>query len=183
MPEILLSPIDATAQVMRELEDRGLIVRLAPSNHELPAPPGQTKGTAVYRADAAFGQHMVLAVTCNEPHLRRFGHHLEREEFLFIGDPAREPLYLTFFRGQHPELAQKAADGSLCAGDFTCLRVAWNDPEASFFTMQAGVPHGECTLRATDRPPSFYVTESTGITTEKTDLRGFTLRIQGQAAP
>jgi len=180
MSTITLKPVAATPEVMRDLEARGLIIRLAPGNHDLPAPAGICKDSAVYRADPAFGQHMLLAVTCNQPGLQRFGHHLEREEFLFIGDPAREPIYLTLFLGQHTELQAKVADGSLCAADFICLHIAWNDPECSFFTMLTGVPHGECVLRSTDNAPSFYVTESTGITTEKADFGPFSVRIDGQ---
>lgn len=162
---------------MQELEDQGLIIRLAPRHHELALPPGVAKGKPVYQAERSHGGHMLLACTINQVGLQRFGHHLEREEFLLIGDPSREPLYLAIFRGQHPALEEKIQNHTLTANDFVCLQVVWNDPEVSFFTMLAGVPHGECVLRETQQPPSFYVTEPTGITLEKTDLGPYQVKI------
>lgn len=177
MPTLPLQPVKPTPALMQELEDLGCIIRLAPRHHEIPLPAGEAKGEPVYQAEASQGGHMLLACTINQAGLKRFGHHLEREEFLMIGDPSREPLYLAIFRGQHPELEAKVQNDTLTADDFVCLHIVWNDPEVSFFTMLAGVPHGECVLQETDRPPSFYVTEPTGMTLEKTDFGSYQLEI------
>lgn len=178
MSTLPLKPVTPTPALMQELESLGLIIRLAPRQHELDIAPGVAKGQPLYQADASHGGHMVLACTINQVGLQRFGHHLEREEFLMIGDPNLEPLYLAIFKGQHPALAEKISDGSLSPEDFVCLHIVWNDPECSFFTMNTGVPHGECVLRETDRPPSFYVTEPTGMTLEKTDFGPYRLEIE-----
>lgn len=177
MPALQLMPVTPTPALMQELEDQGLIIRLAPRHHEAKVERGEAKGTRVYEAEASHGGHMLLACTINQAGLQRFGYHLEREEFLMLGDPSREPLYLAIFLGQHPALEEKIRSNSVSADDFVCLRIVWNDPELSFFTMLAGVPHGECVLRETDRPPSFYVTEPTGMTLEKLDFGPYQLEI------
>ncbi len=177
MPTLVLQPVRPTPALMQELEDQGLILRLAPRHHEAQVKAGEAKGTRLYQAGSEHGGHMLLACTINQAGLQRFGHHLEREEFLLIGDATREPLYLAIFRGQHPALEAKIQSKTLTAEDFICLQVVWNDPDVSFFTMLAGVPHGECVLRETERPPSFYVTEPTGITLEKTDFGSYQLEI------
>ena len=43
MPKILsVQPIGMTPEVMQDLEDRGLILRLCPGRHEQSAKPGET---------------------------------------------------------------------------------------------------------------------------------------------
>jgi hypothetical protein len=171
-----LVPQPATRELLADLEARGLVIRLAPGRHELAISPGEAVGTPVYPAcDAAHGGHLLLACTINQPGFLRFGWHDVPEEFLLIGPTDAEPLYLAIFHGDHKLLESKLLHGTLSAGDFTCMRCNFNDPETSFFTMNAGVPHGECVARASDRPPSFYVTEPSGTSLHRPDWGGCSL--------
>jgi len=76
-----------------------------------------------------------------------------------------------------PTLLAKVAAGIVSPADFVCLRVKWNDPEVSFFTMLADVPHGEAITAAEGRNPTFYVTESRDLPNDLFDLGGYELTV------
>jgi hypothetical protein len=174
---IELAPTDMTSSVMRGLEERGLIIRLAPRRHELPAAPGETLWEPIYDSSEELGPHRLITVSVNKTTLDEFGTHVDNEEFLLIGDASMKPLYLVIALCSKEELADKIAHAALSADDFICLRAKYNDPEASFFTMLANVPHGEAVGRADGRPATFYVTEPRDLDTDITDFGAYTLRI------
>ena len=177
MQTLLLAPVEASPERMAALENQGLIIRLAPRNHETTPAPGEAIGTPVYRVDAAHGGHMLLACTINQSGFRRFGWHTVPEEFLLLGDPSRSPLYLAIFLGKNSLLAAKLADKTLQAEDFVCLKLRFNDPLCSFFTMNPFVPHGECVAQESATPPSFYVTEPSGTTLCKPEWNGYSIAL------
>ena len=157
--QILLTPVEMTERVMQDLEDRGLIIRLCPNHHELPAQHGETLGESVYESDIDHGAHKLITVSVNRSSFAAFGTHPDNEEFLLIGDPATKPMYLAVSLHQREELDRRIAEHELTADDFVCLRVRYNDANVSFFTMLADVPHGEAVADIDGRPASFYVTE------------------------
>lgn len=178
MKTLALRPRPATPALLDELESLGLIMRLAPRRHEIPAARGEALGRPVYPGtDPTHGGHLLLACTINQTGFDRFGWHDVPEEFLLIGPSDAAPLYLAIFRGPHQTLATKIGTDTLTAEDFTCLQCAFNDPTTSFFTMKPGVPHGECVARESDRPPSFYVTEPAGTTLAQPDWHHFSLAL------
>jgi hypothetical protein len=63
--------------------------------------------------------------------------------------------------------------------DFLTLRLKFNDPKVSFFTMLKDVPHGEAVGVSDARPPSFYVTRSDGFDVEFIDLDSYEFRMPG----
>ncbi len=174
---IHLRPVPMTPDAMRDLEQRGLIIRLAPGQHELPANPGESLDETVYVSPQALGPHRLIAATINTTRFVWFGTHPGNEEFLLIGDESMKPLYLVVALCKAEDLAAKIAGGQLSPEDFVCLRVVYNDPEASFFTLVAGVPHGEAIGEGPGRLPSFYVTEPCDNDTDLTDLGGYELVI------
>jgi hypothetical protein len=178
---IELAPIDMTSSVMQDLERRGLIIRLAPRRHELPAAPGQTLWEPIYDSSEELGPHRLITVSVNKTRLDEFGTHVDNEEFLLIGDTSMKPLYLVIALCPKEELADKVARAALSPDDFVCLQVKYNDPETSFFTMLADVPHGEAVGEADGRPATFYVTEPRDLGTEITDLGDYEVRIREDA--
>ena len=175
MKKITFEPVEMTAAVMQDLEDRGLIIRLCPNHHELDAKPGETLGESVYESDKQYGAHKLITVTVNRSTFEAFGTHPDNEEFLFIGDPDTKPMFLVVALHRRVALDQKIADGTLAADDFVCLRVTYNDPQVSFFTMLADVPHGEAIADGDGRAPSFYVTEPCDMGIDFTDFGEYEL--------
>jgi hypothetical protein len=174
---IYLKPVEMMPEVMQMLEERQLIIRLAPGRHELPAQPGDTLDRTIYKSDIKYGTHKLISVTVNRTAFAAFGTHEDNEEFLLIGDPNTKPLFLVIALHLEHELNQRIAQGTVCADDFVCLRVRYNDPEVSFFTMLKGVPHGEAIVEAPGKPPTFYVTEPADMGITKTPFGRYELQV------
>lgn len=171
--QILLTPVEMTESVMQDLEDRSLIIRLCPNHHELPVQQGETRGESVYESDIRHGAHKLITVSVNRSTFAAFGTHPDNEEFLLIGDPATKPMYLAISLHRREELDRRITENELTALDFICLRVKYNDPNVSFFTMLADVPHGEAVADIDGRPASFYVTEPCDMGLEPTSFGSY----------
>ncbi|MCC8180585.1 MAG: hypothetical protein LIP23_06730 [Planctomycetes bacterium] len=144
---------------MMNLEAKGLIVRLAPGAHSAGEVGSDNVGKKLYQPDARYGAHMLQIATIGSPTLKYFGYHDAPEEVWMIGSDAARPLYFVIAVCMADSFRLKAAAGELEQSDFVCLRARYNDPESSFFIMNAGVPHGEFVLPGPADAPSFYVTE------------------------
>jgi hypothetical protein len=175
---IALSPAAMTGERMQDLEDRGLIIRLGPGRHATAAGEGRTVDRPLYEPVEGYGPHKLITVTVNSHDLAEFGTHPDNEEFLLIGEPDCRPLYLVVSLHRREELERLARERPLAAADFLALRARYNDPQLSFFVMLKHTPHGEATSPGPGRPPSFYVTESRDLTTERFDLGGCALQVR-----
>jgi hypothetical protein len=176
---IVLKPVEMTPAIMEYLEKRNLIIRLGPSRHELPAEWGEARERPVYDSHEQYGPHRLLTVTVNRCSFAEFATHPDNEEFLLVGDPNAKPLFLVIALMYRKELEEKILRGTLVPDDFVCLRIRWNDPEVSFFTMLAGVPHGETVTIRDGRPPSFYVAESRDLPNDVVDFGCYELVVSG----
>ena len=172
-----LRPAEMTEDVMKELEERGLIIRLCPNHDELPAPPGETLWRLIYEPKDGYGPHRLITVTVNREEFAGFGSHPDNEEFLLIGDADTQPLFIVIALVSADELNEKISSRTLRTDDFIALRARFNDPRVSFFVMRAGVPHGEATADEGKRPPSFYVTESRDLPLDLTVFGDYRLKI------
>lgn len=162
---------------MEDLEEKKLILRLGPGRHELPSKWGETLDQPVYDSQELYGPHRLLTVTVNRMKVPEFATHPDNEEFLLLGDPSTKPLYIVIALMQRAELVKKIVNQTISPADFICLEVVWNDPDISFFTMLAGVPHGETVTAREGRPPSFYVTEGRLLPNELIDFGNFELSV------
>lgn len=172
MSKIKLNPVEMTADVMKSLEEKKLIYRLCPTSEVMPAGKDETTFRSIYECDDKFGGHKLITVTVNAETFKSFGSHPDNEEFLLIGDPDSKPLYLLISYLNHEDLEKKVADKTIAEEDFILLKVKYNDPEVSFFTMMKGVPHGECSAKGDGKPGAFYVTESKGLYIDYIELDG-----------
>lgn len=155
-----IKPVDMTPERMLELEQNGLITRLAPDRHLKETPPRDSVGTVLYESKEEYGPHRLLAVTIGREVFSNIGSHPDNEEVWLIGNPEARPLYMLLSHLKHEELLDKQRDGTLSEEDFICLRTRFNDPEVSCFVMHAGVPHDQIVSSCSEGPaPSFYVTE------------------------
>ena len=164
-----------TPVVMADLEKRNLILRLGAHRHELPSVWGQTIDRPVYDSHELYGPHRLLTVTVNRVSFTDFATHPDNEDFLMFGDPDTKPLFLVIALIYRKELEEKISQGTVTSTDFVCLRITWNDPEVSFFTMLADVPHGEAITTKEGRPPSFYVTEGRDLPNDVFDFGTYEL--------
>jgi hypothetical protein len=178
MKIINLKPVEMTAQIMGELEKKGLITRLCPKHDELDAAPGETLWKLLYEPKEGYGPHRLITVAVNREAFEGFGSHPDNEEFWLIGDSDTQPMYLAVSFLDEAELAAKIAAGTLTEKDFIALRIKHNDPEVSFFVMHAGVPHGEAIIDRGKKPPSFYVTESLNLPLDLTAFGDYELKIE-----
>ena len=174
---IALKPVGMTPEIMANLERQNLIIRLGPLRHELPAEWGQSRERPVYDSQERYGPHRLLTVTVNRLSFVDFATHPDNEEFLMIGDPDTKPLYLVIALMYRKELEEKIRMDTLTPDDFVCLRIRWNDPEVSFFTMLSNVPHGETVTEQEGDPPSFYVTEGRDLPNDVVDFGPYELAV------
>lgn len=172
-----LRPAEMTESVMKDLEERGLIIRLCPNHDALPAAPGETLWRLVYEPKDGYGPHRLITVTVNREEFAGFGTHPDNEEFLLIGDAETQPLFIVIALVSAGELDEKISSRTLRPDDFIALRARFNDPRVSFFVMRAGVPHGEAIADEGRRPPSFYVTESRDLPLDLTVFGDYRLKI------
>jgi hypothetical protein len=174
---IMLCPVEMTRDLMIDLERRNLVIRLAPRLHTVNTPPGTTDVNTIYASEEKHGPHKLIVVSVNRTSLSAFATHPAHEEFLLIGEEDAKPLILVVALCLEMELRQKVAEHRLSAEDFVALRVKYNDPEVSFFTMRSGVPHGEAVLDGDGKPAKFYVTEPRDLTVDLFDLGSYELSI------
>jgi len=174
---LALKPVAMTPAVMADLEARNLIIRLGAHRHDLPSAPGQTLDKPIYRSAEHYGPHMLISVTVNRVPFVDFATHPDNEDFLLLGDPDTKPLYLVVALMRRAELTARVNAGTLSPADFVCLQVKWNDPEVSFFTMLADVPHGEAITALEGKLPTFYVTEGRDLPNDLFDFGSYALAV------
>ena len=177
---ILLSPVDMDKNAMIRLEALGLIHRLSPGNDVATPQAGDNLGRSLYESDPALGGHKLIVATIDSPTLRYFGCHIDYEDVFLIGSPDCRPMYFVFAIPLQEEFRRRAEEGSLAADHFICLRARYNDPEASFFTVNKLVMHGEFVPPGHGVSPSFYVTEPTGMRIEPGSFGNHTLEVRDE---
>ena len=172
-----IKAVKMTKAIMEDLENKGLIIRLAPDSHRPTLAENESHGTTLYSSNPDFGGHKLISVIIGNDRMGNFGTHPDNEEFLLIGSNDDKPLYLLVSYLSSEELTGKIADNSITADDFICLRCVFNDPDVSFFSMLKGVPHGEASVKGAGTPPKFYVTEPTDLYIDAVDLSSCNIKI------
>jgi hypothetical protein len=178
MKTLRLEAREATPSLMKSLEKAGLILWLAPGRHALKPPRGSSADKNLYSSDPKWGPHMLISVTCNRPDFPKFGSHPDNEDFIMVGNAGARPLFLVIARHKKEALRKKIEKGTLGARDFIALKIRFNDPATSFFTLVKDVPHGEAAAEGPGMAPSFYVTESRDLPLEKTDFKEYRLAVK-----
>lgn len=176
---LVLRPVDMNRESMSMLEDKGLIHRIAPGKDVAGPVDGTNLGRSIYESGERFGGHKLITATIGATALRYFGCHEDNEDVWLLGLDSWRPLYFVVATCLMDEFAAKVRAGTLAAADFVCLRVRYNDPEASFFVMRRHVPHGEFVIPAAAPAPSFYVTESANLEIIPVSFGGYTVQVRG----
>jgi hypothetical protein len=174
----VLKPVDITPNIAAGLEKRGLIRLLRPArNVERCRDPRGTVGT-IYVSDPKHGSHKLISVRCTTKNLQ-LNSHPGNEEFILIHPAAKKfsPLYLVIALRKRGDLERKIARGTLCEGDFLALRMVFNDPALSVFTMRADTVHCEIAAARGGEPPVFFVAEPSKLAFRKINMKGYSLKI------
>ena len=105
--DLAIEPVPMTAELMADLERRGLIIRLRPGGHDLAAQPGETLGESIYETADRYGPHKLIAVTVNRAEFAAFGTHprqrrvpADRQPRQPADVPRRRPVHARRVRGQ-----------------------------------------------------------------------------------
>ncbi|HOW71471.1 MAG TPA: hypothetical protein PKY77_12780 [Phycisphaerae bacterium] len=159
MKHITLRAQKATPELMENLERRGLLRRLVPSEKARTVSENDQFVERVELAAEDTGPWQMLVVACNRTKLDHLAAHGDAESWLFFADPASKPLLYVLGTCPAAEFQAKAAEGDLTAGDFFILELQPNDPETSYFTVPGGVLHDELTYPGPGLGPIFYVPE------------------------
>ena len=171
---------DMNSRVLALLERRKLIRRLVPLKKVRKVKPGKDIVETIYVSKPEFGSHKLICVGKNMTELNLTSHP-DNEEFILM-DPKRskrdKPLILLVGLSKDVIIEKKARAGQLTERDILALRVRYNDPALSLFTMLAGAPHWEATLPGKGTAPVFFVTEPSRLGMKYLDLGCFSLELK-----
>ncbi len=159
MKRIRLQAQRATPELLAQMEARGLLRVLKPSDKARAVKEGDQVVERVEIAAEGTGPWQMLVVACNRTKLDHLAAHGDIESWLYFADPASKPLLYVVVTCSLAEFQRKVADDSLSAGDFIVLEVRPNDPATSYFTVPGGVLHDELTYPGPGRGAIFFVPE------------------------
>lgn len=181
--ELKLKPVVASERLFAVLEEKGLIRRLKPTQKIIENHKVQGMVDVMYASSPEFGSHKLICVGLSKNSTQiNLNTHPDNEEFIIM-DSTRvnfNPLYIIIGLHKHKELEEKARSKQLSQKDFLAIRLKYNDPATSIFTMLKDTPHCEITENKNGNPPIFFVTEPTGLTMNYPDLADYKL---GLSAP
>ncbi|MGE4357314.1 MAG: hypothetical protein AB7E08_02015 [Candidatus Omnitrophota bacterium] len=174
MSEIRLVPQEVNSRILSFLEKRKLLRLLRPPRR------GNRYGKKgcfvdkIYTTSPRFGTHKLICVTLNTSEIR-LNSHPDNEEFILINSNHHifKPLYLLLALHKHKVLEEKIRRRNLSEKDFILLRLKYNSPETSVFTLLKNTVHCEVTLGGRGSPPIFFVTEPSRLTADYINLEGY----------
>jgi hypothetical protein len=179
MGQIALKPVFFTPALVRLLEKRGLIASLKPTRKVLVHRGESGVVDTVYSSSARFGSHKLICVGLKTGEIN-LNSHPDNEEFIIINPNGHvyKPFLMIIGMHKHKELESRARDKHLCAKDFVALRVPYNHPQCSIFTMLKGTVHCECTVPGSKgMGPIFYVAEPSNLHMRHLRLHGFNISL------
>ncbi|MFH1259114.1 MAG: hypothetical protein ABII74_04780 [Elusimicrobiota bacterium] len=164
MKILKLKPVKITAEILSFLEKRDLIKTLTPTKKTLKVKEGQVAVDQLYSSQPQFGGHKLICIGLNITVIK-LNYHPDNEEFIMVKNPQDKfkPLFLIVGLEKYEKLEEKARKNKLTEKDFLALRMEYNRPQTSIFTMLKYTPHCEATLSGKGRHPNFFVTEPTAI--------------------
>jgi hypothetical protein len=177
MKELCLKVRPMTEDVMKILEEKGLIRRLMPTQKVLSTPEKEIGVEYLYSTDLKFGSHMLICVGFNRS-LVDVAYHSDKEDFILINEGRQQkPLILVI--GLHPEedFQKLVTTGHLTENDIWAIELKFNDPELSFFTMNGFTPHCEWTLPGSGPASIFYVSEPRDLDANHINMGDYVLKI------
>lgn len=160
---ISLKPVSPGTRIISLLEKRGLIRTLKPTQKILNNKNPNGAMDIIYKASERFGSHKLVAIVLGRNSSKiRLNYHSDNEDFLIIStaSAAFKPFYIVMALHKKKVIERKIKCGTVSAEDFIALRIPYNDPKISVFTMLKDTVHCEATITAEKgRYPIFFVSE------------------------
>lgn len=172
---------EMTPALMSELEQRGVLIRIAPGTHEAQPCQEEIEIVEISKTADEFGPHMLLSATINRSTFAAFGTHPDNEEVYLIGDSQTKPLYFLFGLCKRSEFEAKIANATLSSNDLICVKARLNDVNVGCFLINKDIPHGEATVHGPGKPPTFFVTEPAHLPLERLSLEGIEIYLDATA--
>jgi hypothetical protein len=169
-----LKPVKCTRKIMDDLEKKKLIKLLRPTKKVLRAPARKGVVDAFYKAGRKSGPHMLMCIGKSESK-PEMSYHSECEEVLLIKQPEHKtkPLFLLIALEKYAKIKRKIDNNTLRSRDFMLIKLRYNDPEISFFTILKNTFHCELTSKTMGTSPYFFVTEPSLTVTEKIKMKKY----------
>lgn len=165
METIRLELVEITPEILSFLEKRNLVKTLKPSPEALRYKKRGCRVEKIYETSPRFGTHKLICVSLNSQEIK-LSSHPDNEEFIILNTTAHtfKPLYLIIALHKHRILERKARNKNLSADDFIALRLRYNHPQTSIFTLLKDTVHCEITPAGKRTAPVFFVAEPSRLT-------------------
>ncbi|MCM8765396.1 MAG: hypothetical protein NC920_00910 [Candidatus Omnitrophica bacterium] len=161
------------------LEERGLIRLLRPPAELYRYRENGSRVEEIYSSAPRFGTHKLICVVLNTQEII-LNVHPDNEDFILLSADHLifKPLYLVLALHKYKSLKRKIEDRQLSEKDFIALRLRYNQPLTSVFTLLKDTVHAEVTPKGRGRPPIFFVTEPSKLISYSLNLKGYKLFIE-----
>jgi len=180
MNTLALKPRVFTPGILSFLAQQGLVRPLVPTSNVLRCRRASGAAGTVYASAPRHGTHKLLSVRCTTGPIR-LNYHEDHEEFILIHPQARlfNPLFMIIGLHKYEIMRFRADTGTLSASDFMALRLVYNDPLLSIFTMLRDTPHFEIAACGRKQAPVFFVTEPSRLKLCSARIPGYRLALEG----
>lgn len=155
-----LKTVKVTPDLMRDLEKRGLIRALAPTDKILNTRTETGAVDTFYQTKPAQGTHKMIGIGKRSLTVQLCTHP-DNEDFIMINPTEKKykPLYIIIARDKRAAFEKKARAGKLSAKDFFTVEWEYNNPKTCVFTMLKDTVHCEVTVPGPGQHPVFFITE------------------------
>lgn len=178
MKTIIPKIVEASEELFEMLNKKNIITPFINNNDSIDLKKEDYDINERYRTSKEYGGHKLICVNYNISEII-LNYHDENEDFILIQDkPFKyKDLYLFLSLLDKDSLIEKIKNKELANEDFIIIKLKFNDPKLSFFTMNKEIPH--CELVKKDEPkknPYFFVTEPSNL--ENKELKKGDYRIK-----
>ncbi|HOK41752.1 MAG TPA: hypothetical protein PLD27_12020 [bacterium] len=165
MKTIHIKVYDATEDLFLELQHKNLIKLFIPSKKTFNLPLNKNMVDTIYFTNEIYGSHKLICVGINSTTIK-LNYHPDNEDFILLNNTKYEfkPLFLIIGLIKQEKLQEKIHNNTISNDDIIAIRLKFNHPLLSFFTMLKDTVHCEVTTAETNKMnPIFFVTEPTNL--------------------
>ncbi|HON56200.1 MAG TPA: hypothetical protein PLJ38_04205 [bacterium] len=175
MKEFYLKAYDASPELFFKLEELGLIKLFKPTLNTLNLPLNKNAVEWLYTTDEQYGTHKLICVGINSTTIR-LNYHPDNEDFILVNNSQYKfkNLYLIIGLEKQEILQQKINEETLADDDVIAIKMEFNNPLLSIFTMLKNTAHCEITTENSNlQNPVFFVSEPTNLKQIFLDVKNY----------